>query len=595
MRKAILISVSVIVAVVVFFSGYNAFMLDRSLENLKFSLDVIAEAESVEDVESTKMVLEMLLLDKVSTKKFDSAELAALEYAYSVLEKGAEAETRELTDALISVKHIVRNKIETREIEKGPVVSALDRMNSRMTRAVEALQNLPANLMLKKKKGKEIDKQILEQAVRYEQDWKLADAREAYESLIVDYPDYEKTQFIKLRLMHVCQKLGLYERAEERCAAVIKEDRTTIEGRAAEKLLPRIIEMKKVAAQKEELIDRLSSITTRAESQEAYYKLGTYNIQLLKFSDAREAFTKAVEVDPSSELAAKAFFRLAWCYKFQGRLEDGIATFEELVQKYPNAAIVMDAEYQVADTFLRQGKNTEAITRYKEIVKKHKDDEMAPLSLLQASMIYLYDEGSLTESREGFSELREEYPYLWIAQPGSDYAQELNLEEEKAPKGWLDAILLKGAIGFANVILDTSRPEVMGRKTPYEHKWTQGEMNNIVSTMIHERGLDDIVRKVDVDFKQGEIEVSSTLKLGVMSITCYGKIKAGPSRGGLKYTVKKYRFTFGKTKVPLPVPRAVVNRITKKMNRMLTRREIVLSVEKLELTENELTIKGFRY
>ena len=595
MRKAILISVSVIIAVIAFFAGYNTFMLDRSLENLKFSLDMIAEAESLEDAESTKMVLEMLLLDKVSTKKFDSSELAALEYAYSVLEKGAESGTRELTDALISVKHIVQNKIEIREAEKGPAVAALDRINSRMARTAETLQNLPANLMLKKKVGKEIDKEVLEQASRYERDWKLTQAKEIYENLIATYPDYEKKQFIKLRLMHVCQKLGLYERAEELCAAVVRGGRTTIEGKAAERLLPTIIEMKKVAAQKNKLIDKLPSITARAESQEAYYTLGTYNMKLLKFSGAREAFTKAVEADPSSELAAKAFFRLAWCYKFQGRLEDGISTFEELVQKYPNTELVIDAEYQVADTFLRQGKNTEAIAKYKELVGKHKDSDMAPLSLLQASMIYLYDEGGLTRAREEFSGLREEYPYLWIAQPGSDYAQELNIEGEKEPKGWFDAIMLKGAIGFANVVLDTSRPEVMGKKTPYEHKWTQGEMNNIISTMIHERGLDDVVRKVNVDFKQGEIEVSGTLKLGVMTVTCYGRIKAAPSRGGLKYTVKKYKFTFGKTRVPLPVPRAIVNRITKSMNRMLTRREIILSVEKIELTENELTMAGFRY
>lgn len=590
-------------AAVTFFFTYNTFLLDRSLEELKFSLDMMAEAETVEDTESVKIVLEMLLSNKLALEEFDSSEIATLEYAHNVMVKSSEDTTREIQDAVISIKAIVEKKASTRRREKGNVIAALDRVNSGVINVTERLRNLPATLMAKEKTGKEIDTALLGQAKAHEGAWSLSEAKEIYEKLIRNYPDYKEIKSIELKLAYVCQKLGLYDRAEKLYNEIAKRYINTSEAKTAGKLLVAVREMRRSAGEREAILRKLPAITDADGLQKAYFKLGMISMCLLDIREAKKAFSKVIEINPSTEIARRAFFNIGWCHKTRGELDESISTFEGLIEKHPDDELVLDSRYQLASVFHHQGNTREAILQYERIAEEYGHEEAGATAYFYTSATYFYDEGDLAKAREEFFKMREKYPYMWIVKVGGDYSEELLLDEKNKSKRWrnkkyeglFDNILSKGATGFTKVVLNTSRPEALGTKTPYTNRWTEKEMNNIVNTMASKAELSDFVTSIHVDFKPGMVELSASLRVGVISAKAYGQVKAEAFRGGLRYTVEEYRFTFGNTKISIPVPGFVMDRITSMMNKKLTRKGLLLSVEELELTDNTLIIEGFRF
>jgi len=263
----------------------------------------------------------------------------------------------------------------------------------------------------------------------------------------------------------------------------------------------------------------------------------------------------------------------------------------------------LDSRYQLASVFHHQGNTREAILQYEKIAEEYGHEEAGATAYFYTSATYFYDEGNLTKAREEFFKMREKYPYMWIVKVGGDYSEELLLDEKNKSKRWrnkkyeglFDNILSKGATGFAKVVLDTSRPEALGSKAPYTQHWTEKEMNNIVNTMVSKGELSDFITSLHVDFKPGVVELSVSLRVGVISAKAYGQVKAEAFRGGLRYTVEEYRFTVGNTKIPIPVPGFVMDKITSMVNKKLTRKGLLLSVKELELTDNTLTIEGLRF
>jgi len=389
--------------------------------------------------------------------------------------------------------------------------------------------------------------------------------------------------------------MGLRQKAEDIFSDIVKRYHGTVESKSAKQLLASVKSSWEVEEKRDKLLKEIGHITQEGALQRSYFDLGLLNVRLMDFREAKNAFLKVIDIKPISELAERAKFNIGWCYKFRGKLDKSITTFEELLEKYPETKLAIDANCQIANIFHSKGDHEAAIKKYKEVADKFEKNELAPVALLYRSMIYLYDEGDLDNARIAFDELKKRYPYFWAVRSNGEYSKELIMREKAAAKGWLDSILLKGAVGFANVILNTSRPEAIGKKTPFSRFWSEKEMNGIVTRMLEKVGLAKNVKDTRVDFKLDEVDLNGSANLGIIHISAYAKAGAEPSRGGLKFTVIKYRFTFGKSNIPVPVPRFIVNRVIRRMNSMLTRKEIMLSVSEVKLTENDLTINGFRY
>lgn len=110
----------VIAAAVIFFLGYNAFLVDHSLVNLKLAVDKISDARTLEDAKKIQSLVVYSLKREVSAEKININNVAELEFAQQIL--GDAKNMAQLRDA----KLFLNDVIERKEKERGVLRSSLD-------------------------------------------------------------------------------------------------------------------------------------------------------------------------------------------------------------------------------------------------------------------------------------------------------------------------------------------------------------------------------------------------------------------------------------------------------------------------------------
>jgi hypothetical protein len=162
------------------------------------------------------------------------------------------------------------------------------------------------------------------------------------------------------------------------------------------------------------------------------------------------------------------------------------------------------------------------------------------------------------------------------------------------PEDWFTKTIIKGGIGFAKEILDISIEQSFGEKTAFEKTYTEADLNYLITRVLRKIGLSDTITEVRITLRQDAIASSGLVKLGKVAVKGSGEVKGEAVRGGIKYTVMDYKFTLGNTAVPLPVPRLLVDRITGRMNVLLTRKNLHLVIEEIRIMEGGVTLRGVR-
>ena len=395
--------ITVLVAVVIFFVSYNRFLIDHSLEVLRFSLDEVSKAKTVKEAEGLDMILDYALLNEVANRKIDSSNVAGLEFAKSVIPKAKAS--RQLEDVEFALKGLIEKKTQ----ERGVILNSLDKVASRAIAGLGYLRYMPSMMKGKLIRGQEADMLLLEKALSLEKQWKLDEAKKLYEDFINKYPKYKDIAFVKLHLGYTFQKLGDRISSKAIFKDLIGKYYGTKEGKIAQQLFDKEKECAGLLDDRENLLKKISSLISKEELQDAYYSLGVISMKMLDFDKAEEAFRKVVEIDPSTYLATKAKFNVGWNYKFQDRLDESKATFEEIVKESPQSTLASDSQYQIADTYYKAGKYEEAATQYKEVAEKSEAKEMASIAQFQAGTTYLYDLDNAKAAKEAFDKVREKF------------------------------------------------------------------------------------------------------------------------------------------------------------------------------------------
>lgn len=114
---------SVVIASVIFFLGYNAYLVDHSLVNLKLAIDEISDARTLEDAKRVKRLMAYPIKQEIARKKLDVQNLAQLEYVQEIL--GSAKDIGQLEDAKLFLKDVISRK----EKERGVVLASLDTVN----------------------------------------------------------------------------------------------------------------------------------------------------------------------------------------------------------------------------------------------------------------------------------------------------------------------------------------------------------------------------------------------------------------------------------------------------------------------------------
>jgi tetratricopeptide (TPR) repeat protein len=161
----------------------------------------------------------------------------------------------------------------------------------------------------------------------------------------------------------------------------------------------------KLAGQARRLRKRISNLGERDKLQNAYYLLANTYTLLSEFEKAKEAYQKAIALNPDSYLAAKSRFNLAWNEKNWGDPEKAIKEFEETRHaRHGTSSLEAFSKYQIGEAYKKKGDYEKAVSIYEESEAKHK--RLAQIASLQAGITLLYDLKQPEKAREVFEKAK---------------------------------------------------------------------------------------------------------------------------------------------------------------------------------------------
>ena len=189
----------VVVAATLFFLGYNTYLVDHSLVNLKIVLTRADDIKTIDDAKKLAAVLDYSVLTEVASAELQSANISKLELAKDILSNMKDK------GQLKDVKMLLRQVIEKKEKQRPALLVALDNLGRVFAPA-----------------GAKFSKAKLEAQARY-----LAD-------YVKTVKDKAKLQEAYYELGNVYTKLSEFDQAREAYKKVVELDPGTPLARKSE-------------------------------------------------------------------------------------------------------------------------------------------------------------------------------------------------------------------------------------------------------------------------------------------------------------------------------------------------------------------------
>ena len=112
----------VLVLAITFFLGYNIYLVDNSLSNLKLTLNKVNNTKTLADAEKLASILDYSLLAEMASPKLESTNIAKVEFAQGILSKPQDMER------LGEVKVVLQDLIAGKEKKRSAFLVKLDKV-----------------------------------------------------------------------------------------------------------------------------------------------------------------------------------------------------------------------------------------------------------------------------------------------------------------------------------------------------------------------------------------------------------------------------------------------------------------------------------
>ncbi|NQU95322.1 MAG: tetratricopeptide repeat protein [Candidatus Omnitrophica bacterium] len=394
-----------------FFVLYNRLLIDNTLENLKFSLEQTALAQDIEGVNGLDMVINQATAKEISPISMNAFDIGNLEYATSIVNTGTSSNQLEY------MKKTLSTLIGQKEEERGPILAALDRINRPIRRGMVYLLHLPnyifRPLLAHAQVGEGTMSITLMDRVRaIERAGDLEKAVLEYERLIIVFTETDKASLLKLRLAYTYQRLGEYDKAVKLYKQILWRYYPDRQAKIARIFVDMLKQKNKLLKETDLLI--LRYVETPRDNiemrQDIFYQIGTIYMRLFNLVEAKKFFNRAIKLDPSTDIAQKAQFNLAWALKQEYKLAESLEGFSMIMEQKPDSKLALDSRYQTASVLHYQGKYKEAIAVEEDIAEKSKDYKLASLVLYQIFGSFMYDLDDDEAANKISERLEKEYP-----------------------------------------------------------------------------------------------------------------------------------------------------------------------------------------
>lgn len=566
----------VAVGVVLFLSGYNRFIVNASLQNLKTSLSVLDAAAGVGQAEAALLLVDQTLVSAMAQEEIDLKVLTSLQYVQGVL--ATDQPERPVTDARVMVATLAQEQTATR---RG-LLSTLDAVATGVQGAFQRVALLPRQVGWRAV-SQEIDVDRLDQAVRRERVGLFQEAAGDYEELLKVYPNYAGRTGLKLRLGYVYQRIQTFDRAQQLYRQVLKESRDLKEVDVAREMLEQLAQIKGKERQAQLLGERLSQLGAGPERQRVAFQIGSLLIQLYQMDKAAEAFHQAVLADPEGEGVSQGLFKEAWCLKSLGRFEEAVEAFRDLIRRDPGGSWAAAAHHQIAEVYKAGGNYEGAAQTYERIIAEAKDKALVAIVQAQTASTYLFDLHDPDKAAAHFRDLALHLP----ASPFSTIEQKIQKlhADEISPAatrssltpgspilGWLEASLPTFVEVFAKRLVVYM--ESVGERE-LSRRYTEEEFREQVVRRVRELfpgQIGDIATRIRPDGFRG----SGSVRVGLLTFQVEGRV-------GITVVEERPHAVIHELKVgPLEVPGPLRKVVETRVNQAIDRLQLPLKVTRYE-------------
>lgn len=575
------------VIIVFIFSFYNMFLIDRTLDNLRFTLEQTALAYDIQDTDGLDIVLTEAMIGEISDpKELDSMNLANLEYAKTAVSSGKSY--RQIDYVKVTLGDVIKAK----ENKRGIILTVLDNLIRLIKKIIASSSNLVSSFLRrpKIKKYVKVDLELFNKAKELERTGNLEEAASLYSEFSRDYPDYERIALVKLKLAYVWHRLNEYNKALLLYKEIIKKYPDQKESDIARLLLLKLKQRDALARKMDLLITKIAELPKEETKvrQEIFYELGAINMQLLNFAEAKKFFKRAAEIDPTSNPALKSRFNFAWLTKqeaSEANLEESIAEFSKIAKERPKGLLALDSRIQIADVYHLEGKYQEAIDLYLKLADDYKGQPMAALCLFQAGASYMYDLNDDDKGREILARLTREYP-------GSIYAKYLAPEN---PVGLFLTYLVPRATRVVTwragglLCLTGYSGEIAKFKVMLDEKafnqtfndWLKKELPDTVGNLYVD------IRGAEVDFLKGKGAARGRITMGKFNVKgqCEGRLEL--TKDGALYLIITKAFL-----ERIPIPPILINRAISGIS-LMVRKYFPFAITRISMEKGEVSGEGY--
>ncbi|MFH1867948.1 MAG: tetratricopeptide repeat protein [Candidatus Omnitrophota bacterium] len=455
-----------ILLIVSFFIIYNSFLVDRSIESLKFSLYDVNSAEAANSAYHVAPLVEVQFVGELSSSAPSSEELINLGYTSGVLE-GSSPE-RKVKDAGAVMEEVIRS----RESKRNSILRFFDKINNSINKF---LRKMPFLKRTKVSAGPGIDQAILKKINEHENKGDFNEAIKLYRDTIKRFLNYAQTPSLILRLGYLLHRIGRFKEAEELYTEIATRFPNTPEARVTGELMDILKKRSLIDKESDEIISMIAAAENEAIKQQLYYKKGLAELSVLNLEDSKKSFNKAISILPEGDIADKARFRMGVCERLLGQLDSSLESFKNLADIATNPELKMQSLHQLAQVYQQKGDYDKSTSSLENMLKGYNDKAIVPLLLFQLGSTYLYDAKDPAKAKKIFEELRIQFPGRLLVFPGTSFvSDELDLDvlpempeeiEMLMSKSWLEKVLPEEtlrriearALGVSSYVIQTAK------------------------------------------------------------------------------------------------------------------------------------------
>jgi len=390
----------VLTLAIIFFLGYNTYLIDHSLANLKLTLNKVDNIKTLEDAKKLSSALDYSLLNEVASQKLQAGSIARIELAKDILSK-----TQDMS-RLGDVKFALQEVIKQKEKERPAVLVALDKVSRLVASGVKKISKakledqakyLKENVETLKDKDK-LQNAYYELGNIYAQLSDFSKAKDAYEKVIALKPESnlaKKSQF----------NLAWNEKNQGNLDGAIKEFEKLSQAQGGEELAAlskyELAEIYRKKGDYEKAVGIYQEITSTGRDKDlaqiSDFQAGTTLLYDLKQSDrAKEVFEKSkvlfkgtsfsahieegMAVRLASQYRTEGFKLLLEFYasSYPGKYKDALSYFDKALDIDPSDAASYAGK---AICFLSSNEPDKALEFARKAVELAPNDEISSVNL----------------------------------------------------------------------------------------------------------------------------------------------------------------------------------------------------------------------